>query len=61
MNYFKFTNIMTKLSNNPRKPITVNLKIHKPMENSLNIKYISNKQNMPLSQFKLSFIRWTKL
>ena len=26
-----------------------------------NIKYISNKQNMPLSQFKLSFIRWTKL
>ena len=35
-------NLMT-LSNNPRKPITVNLKIHRPMENSLNNKYISNK------------------
>ena len=35
-------NLMT-LSNNPRKPITVNLKIHRPMDNSLNNKYISNK------------------
>ena len=38
-------NLMT-LSNNSRKPITVNLKVHNsPMENSLNDKYISNKHS----------------
>lgn len=31
------------LNNNPRKPITVNLKIHSPMEHSMNAKYNSNK------------------
>jgi hypothetical protein len=31
------------LSNNPRKPITVNLKINNPMEHSLNDKFMSNK------------------
>jgi hypothetical protein len=35
-------NLIT-LSNNPRKPITVNLKINNPMEHSLNDKFMSNK------------------
>ena len=38
-------NLMT-LSNNPRKPITVNLKVHNsPLENSLNDRYISKKHS----------------
>jgi len=42
------------LSNNPRKPITVNLKIHNTIDHSLNDKYISNKYS---TDFEMKEIR----
>ena len=42
------------LNNNPRKPITVNLKIHNTIDHSLNDKYISNKYS---TDFEMKEIR----